>query len=59
MTRISQAIRCIKQYSTEINKETTKRLIYTSPNVGLVKLVKKFSLTTLGVSFFFVLAKKN
>lgn len=53
MTRISHAIRCsVRQYSTASNKElATKKLVYTSPNAGLVKLVKKFSLTTLGVSF--------
>ncbi|GAA5806481.1 hypothetical protein HPULCUR_012015 [Helicostylum pulchrum] len=52
MTRINQAIGCIKQYSTSVVKQatSTKKLVYNSPNAGLVKLVKKFSLTTLGIS---------
>ncbi|KAG2229735.1 hypothetical protein INT48_002069 [Thamnidium elegans] len=52
MTRINQAIGFIKQYSTSAVKQATgtKKLVYTSPNASLVKLVKKFSLTTLGIS---------
>lgn len=51
MTRILRAIRNIKQYSTLADKKTTEtnKLVYRSPNAGLIKLVKKFSLTTLGV----------
>jgi hypothetical protein len=51
MSRITQAIRCIRQYSTAKENISSKKLVYTSPNVGLVRLVKKFSLTTLGVKY--------
>lgn len=53
MSRLNQALGCLKQYTTLASKQpnSTKRLVYSSPNAGLVKLVKKFSLTTLGVSF--------
>jgi hypothetical protein len=37
----------IRAYSTNA---PSKKLIYTSPNVGLIKLMKRFSLTTFGVS---------
>jgi hypothetical protein len=48
--QITQALYCIRPYSTNTINNVEKKLIYTSPNVGLVKLVKKFSLSTLGVS---------
>lgn len=48
--QITQAVHCIRHFSTNTTNNVEKKLIYTSPNVGLVKLVKKFSLSTLGVS---------
>lgn len=48
--QIVRAVHCIRPYSTQTTSHAEKKLIYTSPNVGLVKLVKKFSLSTLGVS---------
>ncbi|KAL9540516.1 hypothetical protein MBANPS3_009632 [Mucor bainieri] len=47
---IVRAVHCIRPYSTHTATSVEKKLIYTSPNVGLVKLVKKFSLSTLGIS---------
>ncbi|GAN09358.1 hypothetical protein MAM1_0262d08884 [Mucor ambiguus] len=48
--QIVRAVHCIRPYSTHAASHAEKKLIYTSPNVGLVKLVKKFSLSTLGIS---------
>ncbi|CAO3620323.1 unnamed protein product [Mucor hiemalis] len=48
MTLITTAIcSSVRHLSTEA---PVKKLVYTSPSAGLVKLVKKFSLTTLGIS---------
>ncbi|KAK4511625.1 uncharacterized protein ATC70_012841 [Mucor velutinosus] len=48
--QVARAVHCIRPYSTHVSNHIEKKLIYTSPNVGLVKLVKKFSLSTLGIS---------
>ncbi|KAL9547837.1 hypothetical protein PS6_006943 [Mucor atramentarius] len=48
--QVARAVHCARHYSTNTASNVEKKLIYTSPNVGLVKLVKKFSLSTLGIS---------
>ena len=56
----SQSARCIRLYSTATKAAATaattppkdKRLIYATPNAGLVKLAKAFSLSTLGVNIY-------
>ncbi|KAF1799878.1 hypothetical protein V8B55DRAFT_1542357 [Mucor lusitanicus] len=48
--QIARAVHYVRPYSTHSASHVEKKLIYTSPNVGLVKLVKKFSLSTLGIS---------
>lgn len=51
MTPITAAIRSSAgHFSTTTKEAPAKKLVYTSPSAGLVKLVKKFSLTTLGIS---------
>ncbi|KAI8386843.1 hypothetical protein BD560DRAFT_363278 [Blakeslea trispora] len=48
MNRVQRIAR--RAYSTVPEASTEKKLVYTSPQIGLVKLVKRFSLTTLGIS---------
>ncbi|KAI8997845.1 hypothetical protein BDB01DRAFT_59330 [Pilobolus umbonatus] len=47
-----QAFPIIRPYTTHVAPKNTftKKLVYTSPQVGLIQLAKRFSLTTLGIS---------
>ncbi|OBZ88186.1 hypothetical protein A0J61_03760 [Choanephora cucurbitarum] len=53
MSHVQRIIRIIslkRAYSTVSEASSEKKLVYTSPQIGLVKFVKRFSLSTLGIS---------